>query len=392
MPLNSQLSSKFSALKYGFIRRVWRRPLSALMKMQPLEQSVNAQETEISGEAVATRGETVTLPESAPQPQRKTRSRPKLIHHVQKFIEHTDPLQAKPKHQTLRVVRYLRRLSDAYATHQCSLMACSCAYCAVLSLVPLLIVGVAILGFFLGGREKALQQTIYAIQSYVPVKFDFLHDQLMAVLENRRVIGFFGLTFLIFGAHQTFLAMQPGMNIIWVVPETRHWFKQRMIALGATFFTLTLLSADLAASALVTYVANYSGHWLNSAAQATMLKAAAGLLPLLITTLLFAVLYQILPNRRVPWKSAFLGAGVAALFWQLTKLGFGYYLLHSQGYAILYGSLSSIVILVVWMYYTMAIMLLGAEVAADYEFMRHGTQAAEDRSHSGADLTIATSK
>ena len=353
------------------------------MKTQPLEQSTQGEETKIGGEVSS------PSPEYALPAPKKTRARPKLLHHVQRFIEHTDPVNAKPRHQSLRIVRYLRRLNDAYATHQCSLMACSCAYCAVLSLVPLLIVGVAILGFFLGGRDAALTETIHAIQSYVPIKFDFVRDQLKTVLENRRVIGLFGLTFLIYGAHQTFLAMQPAMNIIWVVPETRHWFRQRLAALGATFFTLILLSADLAASALVTYVADYSGHWFNSAIQATMLKAATGLLPLLITTLLFAVLYQILPNRHVPWKSAFIGAGVAALAWQLTKLGFGYYLLHSQGYAILYGSLSSIVILVVWMYYTMAIMLLGAEIAADYEFMRHGRQAAEDRSHSGADLTVA---
>ena len=52
---------------------------------------------------------------------------------------------------------------------------------------------------------------------------------LPTVLKNQKArIGLFGLTFLIFGAHQTFLAMQPAMNIIWVVPETRHWFKQRL--------------------------------------------------------------------------------------------------------------------------------------------------------------------
>ena len=231
-------------------------------------------------------------------------STPRLFHHVRKFIEHTDPVNVKPRQHGLRAVRYVRRLSDAYATHQCSLMACSCAYCAVLSLVPLLIVGVAILGFFLSGRETALRETIDAIRSYVPVNFDFLHDQLLAVLANRRVTGLFGLMFLIYGAHQTFLAMQPGMNIIWVVPETRHWFRQRLIALGATFFTLVLLSADMAASSL-TYVANHSGHWLNSAVQSTMLKAATGLLPLLITTLLFAVLYQISPIGMCPGSPRF---------------------------------------------------------------------------------------
>jgi membrane protein len=334
--------------------------------------------------------ETPPLPDTEAAPASPGRG---VMDRVRRFIEHTDPT-AHPLHKGLRAVRYVRRLSDAYATHQCSLMACACAYCAVLSLVPLLIVGVALLGFVFaatnfGDREKALVEAIHVIQSYVPVKFDFLRDQMKTVLETRRVVGIFGLTFLIYGAHQTFLAMQPAMNIIWVVPETRHWFRQRLVALGATFFTLILLPADLAATTLTVRVADYSGYWINSAVQATLLKGVTGLLPVFVTTILFAVLYQMLPDRHVPWKSAFIGAGVAAFFWQITKFGFGYYILHSKGYAILYGSLSSIVILVVWMYYSMALLLLGAEVAADYEFMRHGRKAAEERSHSGADLTSA---
>ena len=312
-----------------------------------------------------------------------------VLHHVRKFIAHTDPVATRPKHRGLRVVRYARRLSDAYSTHQCSLMACACAYCAVLSLIPLIIVGVAVLGFVLGSREHALNDTIGAIRAYVPVNFDFLKANLESVLENRRVIGIFGLTFLIYGAHQTFLAMQPPMNMIWVVPETRHWFKQRLIALGATFFTLILLPADIAASVLTVRVADYGGHWISNPFLASLFKGITGLPPILITTLLFAVLYRILPDRRVPWKSAFVGAGVAAFVWQLTKLGFVFYLQHSHGYQILYGSLYSIVVLVVWVYYTMALMLLGAEITADHEFMRHGREAAEERSRSGADLTSA---
>ena len=314
-----------------------------------------------------------------------------VLHRVRKFIEHTSPT-AHPRHNGLRAVRYLRRMTDAYMTHQCGLMACAVAYCGILSLVPLIIVAVAVLGFVFQSRAQALTQTVNAVQNYVPyVKVDFLREQLKDVLDNSRVMGIFGMTFLIWGAHQTFLALQPAMNLIWVVPETRHWFKQRMIALAATFFTLVLLSLDLAASALTVQVANYSGHWLTSSVNATMLKILTGMLPVLITAILFATLYKMLPDRRVPWKAAFMGAAVAAFLWQITKVGFAYYLLqHSMGYTLLYGSLSTVVIFVVWMYYTMAILLLGAEIAADYEFMRHGRKAAEDRSHSGADLTSAT--
>ena len=172
------------------------------------------------------------------------------------------------------------------------------------------------------------------------------------------MIGIFGLTFLIYGAHQTFLAMQPAMNIIWVVPETRHWFKQRLVALAATFFTLILLPLDIAASYLTVRVADYGGHWINSAVlMPRCSKASRACFRLSVTTILFAVLYQILPG---PSRSVEIGVsrrrrgGVLLADHQIRL-----WILPAplQGYKILYGSLSSIVVLVVWMYYSMALLL-----------------------------------
>ena len=310
--------------------------------------------------------------------------------HIHRFLEYTDPT-ARPRHFILRVVHYVRRLIDAYITHQVGLMACACAYCAVLSLVPLILVCVAIFGFVLGGKAQALTETIKAIHYYIPAfNARFLKDQLETVIESSRVMGIFGLTLLIYGAHQTFLAMQPAMNLIWVVPETRHWMRQRLVALAATLFTLLLLPVDLAATALTVRVADWTSHWLTSSLQGTLLNLLTGMLPLLVTTVLFAALYCLLPDRKVPWRASFLGASIAAFMFQLTKVAFAFYLLKTPGYTLIYGSLSSLVVIVVWMYYSMVILLLGAEIAADYEFMRQGRKAAEARSHSGADLTTAT--
>src|SRR5579871_3163548 len=63
-------------------------------------------------------------------------------------------------HPVRRFVCYVRRLVEAYVAHQCSLMACACAYCLMLSLIPLLVVGIAALGFFLGGNQAALHDTL----------------------------------------------------------------------------------------------------------------------------------------------------------------------------------------------------------------------------------------
>jgi membrane protein len=297
--------------------------------------------------------------------------------------------QARRRNPLSRFVCYVRRLSDSYGTHQCALMACACAFCGILSLIPLLVVGISLLGFTVGGSARALDEVIHAIHGYIPINPEFLHGMLSQILKDRRIIGVFGLVGLIYGAHQTFLAMQPAMNLVWVVPENRHWLRQRLIALGATFLTIVLLGADMAASAALALVFDRNLPLLSAVASSLLLRIGLGVIPVLLTTTLFALLYRLLPARVVPVKSALIGAGVAALLWQATKIGFGLFLLHSHSYDRLYGSLSSLVILVVWTYYSMAILLLGAEIAADYEAMRHGAREAERRSHSGADLAAA---
>ena len=317
----------------------------------------------------------------------------RVKHH---WVNLTDCEEATERGDKLkRIVCYLRRLIDAYNTHQCGLMACACAYCALLSLVPILVVGIAALGFFLGGSQRALTKVEGAIRDYVPRDPGILqsvNDILKHILADRALIGVIGLVGLLYGAHQAFLALQPAMNIIWGVTETRHWVKQRLIAVGLAFYAIALMGINMAAVAVFAYISRYPIPFVSGRLQAGVAGFLIGLLPMVILALLFATLYRVLPSYRVPWRAAFLGAGVAALFWQLTLMGFGLYLSRYHNYDRLYGPLGGLVILVVWAFYSMSILLIGAEIAADFATRRYGIRAAEARAHSGADLTAATGK
>jgi membrane protein len=332
-------------------------------------------------------------PEPESPPKHPRWSFPWMKHHVVAF---TDCEEAAREGATFkRIVCYIRRLVDAYNTHQCGLMACACAYCALLSLVPLLVVGIAGLGFFMGGSQQALHQVENAIRAYVPRDPDILqsvNEILGHILEDRALIGALGILGLFYGAHQAFLALQPAMNIIWGVSETRHWLRQRLIAIGLAFYAVALMGANLAAVAFFAYISRYDVPFVSSRLETTAMSFVLGLMPMLILALLFTTLYRVLPSYTVPWRAAFLGGGVAALFWQLTLVGFGVYLSHYHSYNRLYGPLGGLVILVVWAYYSMSILLLGAEIAADFATRRYGIRAAEARAHSGADLTAATGK
>src|SRR5258708_91634 len=81
----------------------------------------------------------------------------------------------EPRFSWRRSLCYVRRLIDAYSAHQCTLMACACAYCTLLSLIPLLVIGISALGFVLGGNEKTLHEVQIAIRSYAPQNVAFLN-------------------------------------------------------------------------------------------------------------------------------------------------------------------------------------------------------------------------
>jgi membrane protein len=289
----------------------------------------------------------------------------------------------------VRLVRYVRRLVDAYATHQCGLMASACAFSAIFSLIPLLAVAVAVAGFAIGGSDRALADAIAAIQAYVPLKAGTIEPVVSHVLADRRLIGIFGLLGLIYTAHQMFMSMEPAMNIIWNVAESRAWWRQRLVALAATLYTLVLLGADMAATVALIYLMNHPGRVLSNPVATRALHFGLAGLPIVLTTALFAQLYRILPARTVPVKPAYTGAFAAALLWQLMKFAFTLSLGISNGYARLYGSISSLAILFVWIYYSMSLLLLGAEIAADRESASHGADAALERAHAAADLTAA---
>jgi membrane protein len=301
----------------------------------------------------------------------------------------------QPERRTLlqRVFRYVRRISDAYSAHQCSLMACACAYCALLSLVPILVLGIAALGFWMGDPQSALKLVTGNLRQYTP-SADFvldLQNLLERIFADRQLFGALGILGLLWAAHQTFLMMQPAMNIIWVVPENRHWFRQRLIALGATLLSLLQLGVDLLLTRLYFQALDRVGNFVSDRLFAGLSLISTLLLQVLLMAQLFATLYRMLPARRIPWKSAYLGALVATILWQATKFLYTAYFIRvpANAYALIYGSLGSLVIFVVWTYVSMSFLLLGAEIAADYESMQHSLAEAEARAHSGADLATA---
>jgi membrane protein len=271
------------------------------------------------------------------------------------------------KEQALRAWAYVLRIYDAYNRHFSALLAAAVAFFIVLSAVPLFSIGISLVGVFVGGSEEALRHVKNFLQDLLPTSGDALYAALAEIKQGSGWAGLLGFAGLLYSASGIFSNLEIALNNVWGVREARVWWRQQLMALGTTALSLFLLLASLALSSAAAYLRRWDvpGTRRSLGDLPFVWQAVAFLTPILLSILLFAMLYKIVPNKRILWKEAFIGGTFAGLAFEAAKWGFGAYLARFEGYSRVYGSLGGLVILVVWAYYSSTILLLGAEIAAD---------------------------
>jgi len=198
--------------------------------------------------------------------------------------------------------------------------------------------------------------------------------KLETMLENARkpgqgiVASALSLVALVFGAIGVFNELESDLNRIWKVPSTRHagWWgvvRGRLLSFGMIIAIGFLLLVSLVLSATLAALGSY---WSGVFAQLEFLLQAANFaLSFGVVTVLFAIIYKFLPQTRIEWGDVWIGAAVTALLFSIGKLLIGLYLGKSS-VASSYGAAGSLVILLLWVYYSAQIFLLGAEFTKAY--------------------------
>ncbi len=205
----------------------------------------------------------------------------------------------------------------------------------------------------------------------------WIKDLVARVSEvNFRAIGIIGIMALLYAAISMLVEVERAFNQIYCVPVGRSWLRRILnywflLTVGAgglfgTFFVGQQFSAKLVQVAA----------WAGANSGSTVLLALVGYLTTtMISTLLFLVLYLVMPNTRVKAWPALCGAFVAALCWEAGKWGFTEYLRFSTGYAKLYGSIALVPLFLLWVYVTWCIVLAGLNIAYFLQHGRHKTMA-----------------
>ena len=249
-------------------------------------------------------------------------------------------------------------------------LAASLSYYTVLSLSPLVAVAIAIAGFAFG-REAAEGQIAQQLQSVLGAQAS---EAIQTIVSHAHRTGtgvlsaVVGGVVLVIGASGVFGELQDSLNTIWeVAPQPNRGFKGMVkdrffsftMVLGVAFLLLVSLVISAALSAVGQW---FSGAFAGSEAVWHVINIVVSLA---VIAALFALLFKIVPDVTIAWKDVWIGAAVTAVLFVLGKFLIGLYV-GKAAVASPFGAAGSLMVIVVWVYYSAHILFLGAEFTQIY--------------------------
>ena len=264
----------------------------------------------------------------------------------------------------------VKRAAVKWNADDCLTMGAALAYYTVFSMAPILVIVIAVAGAVFG--PEAAQGEIVAQIRGLAGEEGATAIQSLIQSASRQGAGpratIIGLLVLLFGSTSAFSQLQSALNKIWgVEPETHSgiWdmVQARFLSFTAVLGTGFLLSVSLVLSAAVAAFGRYGWGWLP--AIGPMLELADFLGSMLVHTLLFAMIFKLLPDAAIRWREVWLCAGVTAGLFFVGKLAIGLYLGTSEVGAA-YGAAGWVILILAWVYYSAQIVLFGAEFTRAY--------------------------
>ena len=259
----------------------------------------------------------------------------------------------------------------------------SLAYYTLFALAPILVVAIAI-GGLVFGPEAVRGEIVGQIQGLIGREGA---EAVQAMLEGASQPGssiaatVAGIITFFLGATGAFLELQTALNAIWhVEPKSdgSYWrvlVMQRVISFGLVVALGFLLLTSLLVSAALAAIHRYMGNAFPGVV--VLWEALNVIVSLTVITLLFALIYKVLPDVKLSWRDVWIGALVTAGLFSIGRLVIGLYL-GTASIASTYGAAGSVVVILVWVYYSAQIVLLGAEFTRAYVDEFGGRPATEE--------------
>jgi membrane protein len=261
----------------------------------------------------------------------------------------------------------LKQAVNGWLEDRAASMGAALAYYTAFSMAPLLIIAIMVAGLFFG-RDAAQEALIGQLQGLLG---DAGGSAIEDILKSSSDLGsgiaalIVGIATLLLGATTAFVELQDDLDRIWKA-EPRlgsgivNLIRSRLLSFGMILCIGFLLAVSLALSAGIAAL----GDTIFSDVE-VLLHAMTFVLSFVVITLLFAMIYKVLPNAKIDWADVWIGAAITALLFEVGKFLIGLYIGKSS-VASSFGSAGPFVVLMLWIYYSTQIFLFGAEFTFAY--------------------------
>jgi len=274
------------------------------------------------------------------------------------------------------MVRYLRSLyglfqsmgRDDLFTH-----AAAISYAAILSVFPLLIGVVAMVGRFVE-QTHAQRAILEALSPYLPPNvLDLVGGIVDASVSAWRTAGVLAIIGLFWSATAVASALRHGLNRVLRAPGSRPFWHRKLVELALVLMGGVLINLSLITSGLLAVVGKV-GTPLATAMEmvrgSPVYALGTAIIPWVFSGLAFLMVYRFLPNVRLRWRTLWTGSFLGLVLFELTKRAFLWYLHTLARYPLVYGPLAGVIVFMIWVYLTALVVLFGAEVMAQMEGIR----------------------
>jgi len=291
-----------------------------------------------------------------------------LKHRFDKFNRSLKATYRRVNESSGGILEVIPRALSHFTEQRGAETAASLAYYTFFSIFPMLLVFIVIGSFFVD-QYVIQDQLLSALQGIVPGVEEVIIANIERVLNGRGAVTFFALISLIWSATNVFDIIAKNINRAFPQADIPDFLKRRMLGFFMFLALGGLLLLSLAASTLSGLIPVFNIPLNGRTLHETLIwRIGAFLLPVGINMLLFWALYQWVPTIKVSRKASIMGATIAALAWELLNFLFTRYLNNALSqYRLIYGSLSTIVALLFWIYLTAIIALIGAHLTASIQ-------------------------
>ncbi len=278
-------------------------------------------------------------------------------------------------------LRLVRGAFDDWMADDAPRLGAALAYYTLFALAPLLVVAIAVAGLAFG-QQAAQGRIVDELSGVVGTSGAQAVTELIEKSQKPAtglVATLLGAATLLLGATGAFVELRSALNRIWDVETPAGgllgFVRDRLAAFALVLAVGFLLMASLVVSAALSAAGALLGHFVSR--PAALLQAANTALSLVVITVLFALIFKLLPDARIDWGDVWAGALTTSVLFTAGKFAIGLYLGRS-GLTSSYGAAGSVVVLVVWVYYFAQIFYFGAELTQAYA-RAHGSRRATSR-------------